>query len=54
LVVTARGRIQFASLRMRAAMSGNVAAIREACGCSEGEEPGAKNLLSALGSDFGL
>ena len=41
LVVTVRGRIQFASLRMRAAMSGKVAAIRAACGCSEGEESGA-------------
>ena len=30
LVVTVRGRIQFASLRTRAAMSGNVAAIRGA------------------------
>jgi len=41
LVVTARGRTQFASLRMRAAMSGKVAAMRGACGCSEGEERGA-------------
>jgi len=41
LVVTARGRMQFASLRTRAAMSGKVAAIRGACGCSEGEERGA-------------
>ena len=30
LVVTARGRAQFASLRTRAAISGKVAAIREA------------------------
>jgi len=41
LVVTVRGRIQFASLRTRAAMSGKVAAIRGTCGCSEGEERGA-------------
>ena len=41
LVVTVRGRIQFASLRTRAAMSGKVAAIRGAWGCSEGEERGA-------------
>ena len=41
LVVTARGRIQFTSLRTRAAMSGKVAAIRGACGCSQGEERGA-------------
>jgi len=40
LMVTARGRIQFASLRTRAAMSGKVAAFRGACGCSEGEERG--------------
>jgi len=40
LVVTARGRAQFASLRRRAAMSGKVAAIRGPCGCSEGEERG--------------
>jgi len=53
LVVTARGRIQFASLRTRAAMSGKVATIRDACACSEGEEQGAKNLLSAVRSDFG-
>ena len=38
LVVTERGRIQFASVRTRAAMSGKVAAIRVACGCSEGEQ----------------
>jgi len=53
LVVTARGRIQLASLRTRAAMSGKVAAINDACWCSEGEERGALNLLSAVGSDFG-
>jgi len=53
LVVTARGRIQFASLRTRAVMSGKVAAIRGPWGCSEGEERGAKNLLSAVGSDLG-
>jgi len=53
LVVTARGTILFASLRTRAARSGKVAAIRDACKCSEGEEQGAKNLLSAMGSDFG-
>jgi len=41
LVVTVRGRIQFVSLRTRAAMSGKVAAIRGACCCSEGEERGA-------------
>jgi len=41
LVVTARGRIQFASLRTRAAMSEKVAAIRGACGCSERQELGA-------------
>jgi len=41
LVVTARGRILFASLRTRAAMSGMVAAIRGACGYSEGDERGA-------------
>ena len=41
LVVTARGRTQFASLRTRAQMSGKVAPIREACGCSEVEERGA-------------
>jgi len=41
LVVTARGRIQFASLRTRAAISGKVAAIRGAWGCSEGDEQGA-------------
>jgi len=41
LVVTARGRMQFASLRTQAAMSQKVAAIRGACGCSEGEERGA-------------
>jgi len=41
LVVTARGRIQFASLRTRAAMSGKVAAISGPGGCSEGEERGA-------------
>jgi len=41
LVVTARGRMQFASLKTRAAMSGKVAAMRGACGCSEGEERGA-------------
>jgi len=40
-VVTARGRIQFASLRTPAAMSGNVAAIRGAWVCFEGEERGA-------------
>ena len=40
LVVTGRGRIQFASLKTQAAMSGKVAAIRGACGCSEGEERG--------------
>jgi len=34
-------------------MSGKVAAIRDACGSTEGEERGAKNLLSAVGSDFG-
>jgi len=49
LVVTARGRTKFASLTRLAAMSGKVAAIRGACGCSEGEERGAKNLLSAVG-----
>jgi len=38
LVVTVRGRVQLASLRTRAAMSGNVGAIREAWSCSEGEE----------------
>jgi len=52
-VVTARGRIRFASLRTRAAISGKVAAIKEACWYSEGEERGAKNLLAAVGSDFG-
>jgi len=41
LVVTAMGRTQFASLRTWAAMSGKVAAMRAACGCSEGEEGGA-------------
>jgi len=41
LVVTARGRIQLASLRTRAAMSRKVAAIRDACWGSEGEERGA-------------
>ena len=41
LVVTARGRKQFASLRTRDAMSEKVAAIRGACGCSEGDERGA-------------
>jgi len=41
LVVTARGRMQFASLRKRTAISGKVAAIRGSCGCSEGEERGA-------------
>jgi len=41
LVVTVRGRIQFASLRTRAAISGKVAAIKGACRCSEGEERGA-------------
>ena len=41
LVVTASGSIQLASLRTRAAMSGKVAAIRDACWCSEGEERGA-------------
>jgi len=40
LVVTARGRMQFASLRKRGAISGKVAAIRGSCGCSEGEERG--------------
>ena len=38
LAVTAMGRVQLASLRTWAAMSGKIAAIREACGCSEGEE----------------
>jgi len=33
-------------------MSGKVAAIRDACGCSEGGKRGAKNLLSAVGSDL--
>jgi len=41
LVVTARGRTHLASLRTRPALSGKVAAIRGACGCSEGEERGA-------------
>jgi len=41
LAVTARGSIQFASRRTRAAMSGKVAAISGACGCSEGQERGA-------------
>jgi len=40
-VVTASRRIQFASLRTQAAMLGKVAAIRDACGCSEGKERGA-------------
>jgi len=40
LVVNARGRTQFASLRTRAGMSGKVAAIRGACACSEVEERG--------------
>ena len=53
LVVTARARIRLASLRTQAAMSGKVAAISDACGCSEGEERGAYNLLSAVGSDLG-
>ena len=35
-------------------MSGKVAAIMVACGCSEGEEQGAWNLLSSVGSDFGV
>jgi len=34
-------------------MSGKVAAISEACWCSEGGECVAQNLLSAAGSDFG-
>ena len=34
-------------------MAGKVAAIREACACSEAEERGAKNLLSVVESDFG-
>jgi len=41
LVVTARGRVQFASRRRRATMSGKVTAIREACSCSEGVHLGA-------------
>jgi len=41
LVVTARGRRPLASLRTRAAMSGKVAAMRGACGSSEGEVRGA-------------
>jgi len=41
LAVTARGRVQFASLRTRAAMLGKVAAIRVDSGCSVGVEPGA-------------
>jgi len=41
LVVTARRMIKFASLRTRAAMLGKVAAITDACGCSEGKEQGA-------------
>jgi len=41
LVVTARGRIQLASLRTRAAMSGKVAAMSDACSSSEWEERGA-------------
>jgi len=40
LVVTARGRVQFACPRMQAAMSGNVAAIRGAWSCLYGEERG--------------
>jgi len=52
-VVTARVTIQFASLRTQAAMSGKVATIIDTGGCSEGEERGAKNLLLAVGSDFG-
>jgi len=39
-VVTARGRVQFASPWMHAAMSGNVAAIRGAWSCLYGEERG--------------
>jgi len=54
LVVTASRRIQFASLRRRAAMSGKVAAIRGACGCSEEEERGAYIFFSAVGSDLGV
>jgi len=54
LVVTGRGRTQFASLRTRAAISGQVAAIRGACECSEGEERGAKNLHSAVGRVLGV
>ena len=40
LVVTARGRMQFTSLRTRTAISGQVAAIRSPCGYSVGEEEG--------------
>jgi len=40
LVVTARGRVQLASLRTRAAMSGEVEAIRMAWACSEEEDRG--------------
>ena len=40
LAVMARGRAQFASLRMRAAMSEKVAAIRRHSGCSVGGERG--------------
>ena len=41
MVVTARGRLQLTSLRTRALMLGNVAAIRGAWSCSEGEQRGA-------------
>jgi len=45
--------MQLASLRMWAAMFGNVAAIRGACWSLEGEERGAYNVLSAVGSNIG-
>jgi len=41
LAVTAEGRVQMASLRRQAAMSGKVAAIRRDYVCSVGEERGA-------------
>jgi len=53
LAIMARGTVQFASLKMRAGMLGNMAAIRRASGYLVGEEPRAKNLLAVVGSDLG-
>lgn len=52
LAGTARARVQFPSLRTRAAMSRKVAVIRKDSQCSVGGERGALHLLSAVGRDF--